>query len=199
MKRRGVLFILSAPSGCGKTTLSKMLVQSNIGLINSISMTTRRSREDERDGVDYFFVEEKEFKKAIVKKEFLEWTKNFGFYYGTPKRFIMDNLKKGQDILLSIDVKGAIKVKKLYKDAILIFLLPPSLEALKKRLKERMTDSLIEIKKRLKIAEKEISYLPKYDYSIINDNLKRAKSELESIITAERLKYGAGADRRCYK
>lgn len=188
MKKEGRLFILSAPSGCGKTTLSKYLVKSKSGIIQSISATTRNPRRGEIDGKDYFFVSEKEFKRTISKKGFLEWTKNFGFFYGTPKKFILDNIKKGRNVLLSIDVKGALKVKRLYPQAVSIFILPPSMEDLKKRLNKRMTDSSGEIKTRLKIAKKEISYLDKYDYKVINDNLGKAKDELKAIITAERHK-----------
>lgn len=188
MEKKGKLFILSAPSGCGKTTLSKNLVESKIGIIQSISTTTRLPRQGEINGKDYFFVSEKEFKNTILKKGFLEWTKNFGFFYGTPKKFVTGCIKKGRNVLLSIDVKGALKVKRLYPQAVSIFILPPSMEDLKKRLNKRMTDSPLEINKRLKIAKKEISYLDRYDHRVINDNLKKAGDELKAIIKRERRK-----------
>ncbi len=188
MKRRGKLFIISAPSGCGKTTLEKLLINKRIKLTLSISMTTRLPRNGEKEGRDYFFVTERKFKDIISKNGFLEWTKNFGFYYGTPKKFVVGRINKGEDVLLSIDVKGAINVKKIFKDAILIFILPPSIEILSKRLVRRMTDSRQDIKRRLSIAKKEISYLNRYDYKVVNDDLKKALEELRSVIIAERCK-----------
>lgn len=188
IKKQGILFVLSAPSGCGKTTLAKKLIKSGIGIDQSISMTTRSPREGEIEGKDYFFVTQACFKKIISDRGFLEWTKNFGFFYGTPKRNIINNIKKGKDTLLLIDVKGALLVKKLFREAVLIFLLPPSLADLKKRLKVRNSDTAGEIERRFKIAKKEISYVNRYDYKIINDNLKKAENDLKSIIIAERRK-----------
>ncbi len=187
-KEKGILFIVSAPSGSGKTTLCNRLVDSMSGLSRSISMTTRAPRIGERDGMNYIFIEEEEFFKRKKKNEFLEWAKVFNEYYGTPKKYIKHLLVKGQDVLVSIDVQGAMKMKNLKFKAVYIFILPPSIEKLKERLVSRSTDSKKAIAKRLKIAKKELSYLPKYDYVVVNKVLESALDNLRSIIIAERCK-----------
>ncbi len=185
-RQAGKLFVISAPSGCGKTTLAKKLLNDNLGVIHSISMTTRSPRPEEKGGVDYRFISRELFEDMIARGEFLEYEENFGYIYGTPKKFIEDNLKKGKAILLTIDVKGAMRVKAAYpKYSILIFILPPSLEALKKRLKYRMTDSEHTITKRLKLAKKEMLYKKRYNYVIVNDRLDHAYSKLKNIIVKE--------------
>ncbi len=186
MKRNGILFIISAPSGSGKTTLCNKLVHSLTGLSRSISMTTRPPRNGERDGTDYIFIEKEEFIKRQKKNEFLESAKVFGEYYGTPKRYVKHLLKKGQDVLLSIDVQGAMKIKKLKAKSVYIFILPQSMSQLRERLMHRSTDSKKEIAKRLSIAKKELSYLPRYDYVVINNILESALENLRSIVIAER-------------
>lgn len=187
-KKKGKLFIISAPSGCGKTTLCNSLLKRMPGLTRSVSLTTRPPRENERNGRDYFFVTKKEFEKKVKRKNLLEWAVNFGSYYGTPKAKVLRLLQKGKDVVLLIDVKGAMKVKKLYAKGVFIFILPPSISDLRRRLRKRKTDSSREISKRIKIAKREISYLPKYTYTIVNDNLKKAIDRLKAIIIAERCK-----------
>ncbi len=180
------LFVISAPSGSGKTTLCNKLLKDNLGLAQSVSMTTRPPRRGEKDGADYRFVSEKYFRNAIDKKGFLEYEENFGYLYGTPKKFIEDRLKKGLNVLLSIDVKGAMKVKKEYPGkSILIFILPPSIDALKKRLHLRKSDDKKAIRTRLKIAEKELAYKDKYDYVVVNDRLDAAYKKLREIVLSE--------------
>lgn len=180
------LFIVSAPSGCGKTTLCGRLLKDNLGLADSISMTTRPRRKGEKNGRDYRFVSEKYFRGMIKKDGFLEYEENFGCLYGTPREFIQDNLKKGRDVLLSIDVKGAMKVRKAYpKESVLIFILPPSINALKKRLHSRSSEGEAAIRIRLGIAKKEIAYSKLYDYRIVNDRLDAAYRRLKKIIASE--------------
>ena len=186
--RRGGLFIISAPSGCGKTTLCRGFLKKAPRIRRSVSLTTRPPRKGEKNGRDYIFVTRKRFEKEIREKNLLEWAMNFGYYYGTPKDRVLGLLAKGIDVILAIDVKGAMKVKRLYPQAVTIFILPPSLSGLKKRLRQRKTDDNVEIAKRMKIAQREISCLPKYGYSLVNDNLKEAIYQLEAIVTAERCK-----------
>lgn len=180
------LFVISAPSGSGKTTLSKRLMADNLGLVLSVSMTTRPPRPGEKDGVDYHFVSEKKFKSRIEKGAFLEYEENFGNLYGTPKDHIEKLLHKGASVLLNIDVKGAMKVRRLYPDrSVLIFVLPPSIKALKNRLKTRMSDGKDEIACRLKLARKEMGFKDRYDYRIVNDRLDSAYRKLKRIIITE--------------
>jgi len=186
MKRKGILFIISAPSGSGKTTLCARLVESVERLYRSISMTTRPPRPGEKDGMDYIFIEKEEFLKRLKKKEFLEWAKVFGEYYGTPKKHIMHMLEKGHDVLLSIDVQGAMKIRRLGMEACYIFIMLPSMQLLKERLINRSTDSKKSIRERLNIARKEVSYSQKYDYVVINNRLESALDNLRAIIIAER-------------
>ena len=187
MKRKGILFIVSAPSGSGKTTLCNKLVDSLKGLNRSISMTTRPPRPGERDGIDYIFIEKEEFLKRKKKNEFLEWAKVFDEYYGTPKKYIKHLVTKGQDVVLNIDVQGTMKIRRAKSvNSVCIFVLPPSMSELQERLRDRSTDTKKEIAKRIRIAKKEVSYLPRYDYVVINNVLDSALENLRSIVIAER-------------
>ncbi|MFH1853800.1 MAG: guanylate kinase [Candidatus Omnitrophota bacterium] len=185
-KNKGILFVISAPSGSGKTTLCNKLVDSLNDLNRSISMTTRSPRSGERDGIDYIFIEKEEFLRRRKKNEFLEWAKVFGEYYATPKKHITHLVLKGQDVVLSIDVQGAMQIKRLKARAVCIFIMPPSMVKLRERLVARSTDSKKEISKRLGIAKKELSYFSKYDYVVVNDVLTSALENLRSIVIAER-------------
>jgi guanylate kinase len=184
--RKGKIFIISAPSGCGKTTLCDKLLNKRIGLKRSISVTTRPRRLGEISGRDYYFVSKTDFQRRIRQGRFLEWTKTYGWYYGTPKRLVNEILKNGKDVLLSIDVKGAIKVKRLYPDSVLIFILPPSLKELRGRLKKRDSENTKEIKKRLKIVRRELAFAKRYDYAVVNDSITNAASKLKTIVYAEK-------------
>mgnify|MGYP001573716395 FL=1 len=186
MKKKGILFIISAPSGSGKTTLCAKLVESVDSLYRSISMTTRAPRPGEQDGMDYIFIEKPEFIKRQKRNEFLEWAKVFNEYYGTPKKHIMHMLKRGSDVLLSIDVQGAMKIRRLKLDAVYIFILPPSIEMLRERLINRSTDSKKAIQQRLVVSKKEISCSYKYDYIIVNNRLESALDSLRAVVVAER-------------
>lgn len=185
-KRRARLFVVSAPSGCGKTTLCRKLLKDNLGLIQSVSMTTRRPRHGEKSGRDYIFVPERRFIRMAARGQFLEHEENFGALYGTPKLAVEKNLRAGKNVLLSIDVKGAMKVKSAYpRESVLIFVLPPSVRELKKRLVTRMSDSSQAIARRLAIAKKEIGFKGRYDYRITNDNLQDAYRRLKNIVKKE--------------
>jgi len=184
--RKGKLFIISAPSGCGKTTLCRRLLKRTPGMARSVSYTTRPPRKGETNGRDYIFVSKARFDKEKTAGGFLEWARNFGYYYGTPKKRVRGFLERGRDVLLAIDVKGAMKVKKARPGGVFIFILPPSVADLKKRLKQRKTDNSSEISKRIKVARRELAYAPRYDYCVINDNLARAAEKLARIVAAER-------------
>lgn len=189
-KQSGRLFIISDPSGCGKTTLVKMLLKDSKGLKRSISATTRPLRAGETNNKDYIFISREDFLKKIKQNYFLEWAKVFGQYYGTPAGPIRAWTRKGFDVILSIDVQGEGKIRNKLRDAVSVFIQPPSLNELKKRLQGRKTDKKQEIVKRLNIAKKEIACAREYDYQVINDNLKDALTKLKSIIIAERCKTG---------
>ncbi|MGB2705955.1 MAG: guanylate kinase [Candidatus Omnitrophota bacterium] len=183
--RKGRIFVVSAPSGCGKTTICKRVLKRVKNLAPSVSATTRRSRRGEKNKKDYYFISRERFKKEIKKGNFLEWEENFGHLYGTPKRPVLKKTREGKNLLLSIDVKGAMQVKKKFPDAIFIFIKPPSLKELSCRLKNRHTDRDAEIKTRLKIAKKELEDASKYNYIAVNDKLENAVNKVVSIINRE--------------
>lgn len=186
--KSGHLFVISAPSGAGKTTLWQKVIKELDGVVHSISMTTRPPRPGEVDGKDYFFVDEVTFKKYLKQDHFLEWALVFGNYYGTPKEKVVEWLNQGKDVILSIDVQGARQIKRKFPQAVLIFILPPDLDTLQARLEQRGTDNRDEIQRRLKIAQEEIACLKEYDYKIVNDNLEVAANELKAVIIAARRK-----------
>jgi guanylate kinase len=186
-KRKGMLYIVSAPSGAGKTTLCRQLIRTVSGLKPSISYTTRPPRRGEKNNVHYSFISERRFKNMIQRGEFAEWAVVHGNLYGTSIKRLEKMSKAGYDIILDIDTHGAMQLKKRYKDSIGIFILPPSMGALKERLGKRKSESDDEIKRRLKRAKGEIAEYKNYDYIVINDDLKRALKELESIIISTRL------------
>nr|WP_297444985.1 guanylate kinase [Desulfurobacterium sp.] len=185
---KGLLIVISAPSGTGKTTLVNMLMRSFPQIEFSISCTTRKPRPGEVDGKDYYFISLEEFEKKIEKNELLEWAEVYGNFYGTPKDKVLKALNEGKDVLLDIDTQGALQVKKNYPEAVLIFILPPSLKELERRLRSRGTEDEETIEKRLLIARRELSLATRYDYIIINDRLQEAFEKLKSIVTAERWK-----------
>ena len=180
-KKIGRLLIVTAPSGAGKTSLVKALLKLCPEIQISISHTTRRPRESEKDGVDYFFVNNETFDNLKDKGEFLENAECHGAKYGTAKTPVDSNLKSGKDIILEIDYQGALIVKKFFKDAISIFIIPPSIQILKQRLEARGQNSLDEINGRLAAAKEEISHLEKFDYVIINEDFDKALDDFKSI------------------
>lgn len=180
--KKGRIFVVSAPSGCGKTTICKKVSKRVKSLAPSISITTRPPRPGENRGKDYYYVSRRFFEKEIKKGSLLEWEENFGYLYGTPKRFVQEKLKRGKNLLLSLDVKGAMNVKKIFPQATLIFIKPPSIAELARRLKSRNTDADTEIGNRLKIARKELKFAPRYNYIVVNKRLEDAVNEVVSII-----------------
>ncbi len=193
-KRAGRLFVISASSGTGKTTLARELLREDKNLVQSISYTTRPPRSNERNGEDYYFVSRKEFVEMKKKNAFLEWANVFGNFYGTPKKEVEEHQRRGRNVLLLIDVQGAKKVKSKKPDAVFIFLAPPSKEELKRRLEKRGTESKKEIARRLRVATGELRelnamYDGRYlcDYRIVNREIHRAREVLKAIIKAENL------------
>jgi guanylate kinase len=187
-ERRGILFIVSAPSGAGKTTLCKQIATSVPGLWHSVSFTTRKPRPGEEHGREYFFVEEKTFQDMVARNEFLEYAQVYGNWYGTPRKALMDKMEQGIDVLLEIDVQGALQIKKKFDDAVYIFILPPSMDALRLRLQSRASDSPEEILRRLQKVKEEVWSFREYYYIVRNDNLAQSFRELQCIFFAERLK-----------
>jgi guanylate kinase len=185
MLKQPSLFILSAPSGAGKTTISQKAINKVEDLVESISYTTRKPRESdgEVDGKDYFFITREEFKHKIDKNELLEWAEIYGNYYGTSKKFVEDIINDGKNVLMVIDIQGACNIKKLdYLHPVFIFIKPPSIEVLRQRLHERGTEDSQSLKKRLDAAEYEMSFADKFDYVILNDDLDTCVDQFIEIV-----------------
>ncbi|ACL69737.1 guanylate kinase [Halothermothrix orenii] len=185
---KGKLFVLSGPSGVGKGTVLDKLLSDFKDVQYSVSATTRKPRPGEKDGVDYFFLSREKFFKMVENNEFIEWAEVHNNYYGTPKIFVDKCLAEGKDVILEIDIQGARQVKKLYPDAIFIFLVPPSLNELKRRLNHRGSEDEKNMKIRLNNAEDELKEVKNYDYKVVNDRLDDAVEKLKSIIIAEKCK-----------
>jgi len=181
------LFVISGPSGVGKNTIIRAVMQKVDGLSYSVSHTTRKPRNGEINGRDYYFVDEKTFKKMIEDGLFVEWAKVYSDYYGTSFSSIREKLAEGKDVILDLDVQGGMNIRKHFKNSSLIFVIPPSIEELKRRLRKRGTEDEI-IEKRLSNIEFELKMAERYDYIVINDSLERAIKEMEAIIIAERCK-----------
>lgn len=182
------LFVISAPSGAGKTSVIRTLLQTDINLTLSISYTTRPPRRDEKNGHDYFFVDHATFKDMQARGEFLESAEVHGNLYGTSRKWIEETMAAEQDVLLEIDCQGAQQVRTLYPQAASIFILPPSMEALKQRLEQRGQDENKVIERRLAAARSEISHVNRFDYVVVNHELETAARDVTSIVQAERLK-----------
>lgn len=182
------LFVVSGSSGVGKGTVLKGFLAKNPDFMLSISCTTRAPRAGETDGVNYFFMTKEDFKDCIENDKFLEWAEFAGNFYGTKKKFINQCLVEGKDIILEIDTQGALQVKKQMPEAVLIFICPPSLEDLEKRLRGRHTEEEEAIQKRLEAVKEELSRAENFDYKIVNDDLDNAITELERIISGEQEK-----------
>ncbi|MGK5595423.1 MAG: guanylate kinase [Parachlamydiaceae bacterium] len=181
---KGLIFIISAPAGTGKTTLVNMLTEEFSQIKQSLSFTTREKRENEEDGVHYHFISQEIFKNKITKDDFLEYAKVHGHYYGTSKSWVESETAKGHHVILVIDTQGALQLMNKL-NAIFIFIKPPSVEILRARLLRRQTDSIEEIERRINWAKTELKAIPRYDYLIVNEKLQLAYQVLKSIIIAE--------------
>ena len=190
-KARGLLFVVSAPSGTGKTTLAERLVEVTEDIVLSRSYTSRAARGDEVEGVDYNFVSRSRFEEMIAGGAFLEWADVFGNLYGTATADTLGSLGSGKDLLLVIDVQGARQVRRSGIPTVAIFVLPPSFDALEQRLRGRNHDSETAIRRRLEVARQEVAAFEEYDYVVVNDDLERCVERLRSIVIAERARLGA--------
>ncbi|WP_102400616.1 guanylate kinase [Haloimpatiens massiliensis] len=187
MDSKGLLIVISGPSGTGKGTICKEFLKRNDFWL-SVSATTRSPREGEMHGKDYYFLSKEEFEGKIKEEDFLEYAHVYNNYYGTPKSNVIEKLEKGKDVILEIDIQGAINVKKAYKEAILIFILPPSYEELKNRIVNRGTETEESLKTRLQSANREIECSKDYDYVVLNDTVEAAVKRVESVVLAEKCK-----------
>ncbi len=185
MNQKGLLMVISGPSGTGKGTLVKHLLKRNNRIQLSVSATTRNPRPGEVDGVNYFFLKEAEFKEKLAQDEFLEHAEVYGNYYGTPKAFVEDQLNKGQSVLLEIDIVGALQIREKFEEVVFLFVIPPSLKELQRRIKTRGTETQEQMAKRMDSALEEIKELKQYDYVILNDQIHKATRLIESIVEAE--------------
>lgn len=189
LQRRGLMFILSSPSGAGKTTIARMLLQHDPAIRMSVSATTRPMRPGEVDGKDYIFVSQAEFDRMVADEQFLEWATVFGNSYGTPKAQVKAGLREGQDFLFDIDWQGTQQLyQKLETDVVRVFLLPPSIDELRRRLTGRGTDAPEVIQARMDRARAEISHWDGYDYVVVNDDIDRCFAKVSEILAAERMK-----------
>ena len=188
-QRRGLLIVLSSPSGAGKSTISRMLLNADKEVTMSVSATTRPKRPGEVEGVDYLFVDDAQFDRMIAANEFVEWAPVFGFRYGTPKTPVKDALREGRDILFDIDWQGTQQLEAaMGEDLVSIFLLPPSMAELERRLRARGTDSAEVIADRMSRADAEISHWPEYEYVLVNHDTDECLRQVQEIVAAERLK-----------
>jgi len=187
--QQGILLVVSGPSGAGKGTICNLLREKNPNLGYSISVTTRKPRVGEVDGVNYFFKTVEQAREMISKGELLEYAEVYGNYYGTPRKFVMDQLKAGKDVLLEIDIQGALQVKERFPEGVFVFIVPPSLQILSERLHGRGTDAEDVIQRRLASAVSELNYAKEYDYILVNEVAEEEALKLASIIAAERTSY----------
>jgi len=185
MKKKGLLVVISGPSGAGKGTICKALLNENKFWI-SVSATTRQARNGEVDGVNYYFLSKEEFKKRISQNDFLEYAEVYGNFYGTPRSKVLEAIDNGDDVILEIDIQGALKVKESYPEGVFIFILPPSMEELKKRIINRGSETPESLMTRFTSAYKEINYVSKYNYAVVNDTVGEAVKKIQGIIVAER-------------
>jgi len=193
MKKQGILLIISGPSGSGKGTIVGQLCEKNDFAL-SISATTRKPRENEENGVHYFFHTREEFEQMRDRKELLEWAEFCGNYYGTPRKYVTEQLMQGKNVILEIEVQGALQVKKIYPEGVLVFMVPPNLEELGRRLTNRGTEDKETINMRLRRALEEMELVDEYDYLVINDTVEQATEDILTIVDAEGMKCSRNKD-----
>lgn len=186
MNKKGILIVISGPSGAGKGTICKALLEKNNDLFLSVSATTREPRKGEVHGVNYYFMNKEDFKKKVEENDFLEWAEVYGNYYGTPKSNVNEMLNAGKNVILEIDIQGALKVKENCEDGVFIFILPPSMEELKNRIINRGSETPESLMRRFTSAYQEINYISKYNYGVINDTVEKAVEKIENILSAEK-------------
>ena len=186
MSKKGVLLVISGPSGAGKGTICKALLEKHKEIYLSVSATTREPRNGEVEGVNYFFLKKEDFLQKVEEGDFLEHAEVYGNCYGTPKSSVQKMIDEGRDVILEIDIQGALKVKENCEEGIFIFILPPSMEELKQRIIKRGSETPESLMRRFKSAYKEINYISKYNYAVVNDEVDTAVSKIEAIITAEK-------------
>ncbi len=189
MAEKGMLIVVSAPSGTGKGAIIERLMADDQNIKHSVSATTRNPRDGEIEGVSYFFKIKEDFLEMISKKELLEWDEYCGNYYGTPRQYINETTDMGIDVILDITVAGAISIKRNYSDAVMIFVLPPSISELEKRITNRGSENEESLKQRLAYAYSEFQHVGEYEYIVVNDDLEKAVEDVKTIISAERMKY----------
>ncbi|WP_294402121.1 guanylate kinase [uncultured Clostridium sp.] len=185
-KGRGLLIVISGPSGAGKGTICKSFLERNPEVAISVSATTRSPRKGEVEGVNYYFMSKEQFKDKIVENDFLEYAEVYDNFYGTPKSNVEELLESGRDVILEIDIQGALKVKENTEEGVFIFILPPSMEELKARIIKRGSETPESLMKRFKSAYKEINFISRYNYAVVNDEVETAVEKLEAIINAEK-------------
>lgn len=188
IEQKGILFILSGPSGVGKGTVRKALFEKDTSLQYSISMTTREMRPGEQEAVDYFYRTQAEFEAMIEDKQLLEYAKYVNNYYGTPRQYVEETLEKGQDVFLEIEVQGALQVRENFPEGVFIFLCPPSLDELKNRIINRGTETEQSVMNRLRAAKDEIELMDAYDYVVVNDQVDQAVNKIQAIVESEHCK-----------
>ena len=191
MKQKGLLIVVSGPSGAGKGTICKELLRRDQNIVVSVSATTRAPRAGEVNGQSYHFLGLDTFKSMIESDRFLEYAQVYDNYYGTPKQFVIDRIEAGENVLLEIDIQGALQVKRKYPEGIFVFVLPPSMKDLKNRILNRGSETQASLEKRLSCAYNEIEYIKNYDYFIINDTVCHATDILQSVIVAEKCRVSA--------
>ncbi len=184
--KKGVLLVVSAPAGCGKDTILEKVLERDNNIFYSVSATSRAMRPGEKDGVSYYFKTREEFEQMINSGELLEYTEYCGNYYGTPKKAVMDMLEQGKDVVLKIEIEGAANVKKIFPEAVMVFILPPSMNELDRRLHKRGTEDEETIKKRLLTAKKELEAAEAYDFAIVNGDLDEAVDSFMSVVKGQR-------------